>query len=183
VNVLESFANLRVRPRVHSSAFVAAGAAVIGDVEIGARSSIWFNCVLRGDVQRISVGTGTNIQDGSVVHCSTNGRPTVIGDAVSVGHGAILHSCTIEDTGFVSFGARVLDGAVIRSGGMLAAGAVLTPGKVIGAGELWVGNPAKLFRVMDSNEVSALGAIAERYAALALAYQNGGNENVIYQEN
>jgi carbonic anhydrase/acetyltransferase-like protein (isoleucine patch superfamily) len=156
--MLESFAHLRMRPRIHSSVFVAAGAAVIGDVEVGARSSIWFNCVLRGDVQRISVGTGTNIQDGSIVHCSTNGRPTVIGDAVSVGHGAILHSCTIEDPGFVGFGARVLDGAVIRR------------------------NPAKLLRVMDSNEVNAFGAIAERYAALALAYQNGGTENIIYKE-
>lgn len=182
MNVLESFAHLRVRPCVHSSAFLAAGAVVIGDVEVGAHSSIWFNCVLRGDVQRISVGTGTNIQDGSIVHCSTNGRPTIIGDAVSVGHGAILHSCTIEDTGFVGFGARVLDGAVIRRGGMLAAGAVLTPGKVVGTGELWAGNPAKLLRVMDSNEVSALGAIAERYTALALAYQNGGTENIIYRE-
>ena len=182
MNIPESFVHLRMLPRVHSSVFVAAGAAVIGDVEVGARSSIWFNCVLRGDVQRISVGTGTNIQDGSIVHCSTNGRPTVIGDAVSVGHGAILHSCTIEDTGFVGFGARVLDGAVIRRGGMLAAGAVLTPGKVVGAGELWAGNPAKLLRVMDSNEVNAFGAIAERYAALALAYQNGGTENIIYKE-
>lgn len=182
MNVLDSFARLRMRPRVHSSVFVAAGAAVIGDVEIGARSSIWFNCVLRGDVQHISVGTGTNIQDGSIVHCSTNGRPTVIGDAVSIGHGAILHSCTIEDTGFVGFGARVLDGAVIRRGGMLAAGAVLTPGKVVGAGELWAGNPARLLRVMDNNEVNALGAIAERYAALALAYQNGGTESIIYKE-
>src|ERR1700684_464270 len=176
--MLESFAHLRMRPRIHSSVFVAAGAAVIGDVEGGARSSIWFNCVLRGDVQRISVGTGTNIQDGSIVHCSTNGRPTVIGDAVSVGHGAILHSCTLEEPGFVGFGARVLDGAVIRRGGMLAAGAVLTPGKVVGAGELWAGNPAKLLRPLESKELTSLSAVAERYMALALAYQNGGAENI-----
>ena len=83
---------------------------------------------------------------------------------------------------FVGFGARVLDGAVIRRGGMLAAGAVLTPGKVVGTGELWAGNPAKLLRVMDSNEVSGLGAIAESYTALALAYQNGGTENIIDRE-
>jgi carbonic anhydrase/acetyltransferase-like protein (isoleucine patch superfamily) len=182
MNPLDAFEHLRLQPRIHSSVFVAAGTAIIGDVEIGAQSSIWFNCVLRGDVRRISVGAGTNIQDGSVVHCSTNGRPTVIGDRVSVGHGAILHSCTIEDTGFVGFGARVLDGAVIRSGGMLAAGAILTPGKVVGAGELWAGNPAKLLRVMDSGEVSALGVIAERYMALALAYQNGGDKNIRYKE-
>jgi carbonic anhydrase/acetyltransferase-like protein (isoleucine patch superfamily) len=101
---------------------------------------------------------------------------------VSIGHGAILHSCTIEDTGFVGFGARVLDGAVIRRGGMLAAGAVLTPGKVVGEGELWAGNPAKLLRTMELNELAALGAIAERYAALALAYQNGATENIRYKE-
>jgi gamma-carbonic anhydrase len=183
VSGLDAFEHLRVQPRIHSSAFVAAGTAVIGDVEIGARSSIWFNCVLRGDVQRISVGARTNIQDGSIVHCTTGGRPTVIGDAVSVGHGAILHSCTIEDTGFVGFGARVLDGTVIRSGGMLAAGAVLTPGKVVGAGELWAGNPAKLLRIMESNELNALGAVAERYMALALAYQNGVGNNIRYMEN
>ncbi|CAB3793886.1 gamma carbonic anhydrase family protein [Pararobbsia alpina] len=178
----DTFEHLRMQPRIDSSAFIAAGTAIIADVEIGARSSIWFNCVLRGDVQRISVGAGTNIQDGSVVHCSTGGRPTLIGDAVSVGHGAILHSCTIEDTGFVGFGARVLDGAIIRRGGMLAAGAVLTPGKVVGTGELWAGNPAKLLRTMESKELSALSAVAERYMALALAYQNGGAENIRYKE-
>jgi gamma-carbonic anhydrase len=182
VSALDTFEHLRAQPRIHSSAFIAAGTAVIGDVEIGAHSSIWFNCVLRGDVQRISVGARTNIQDGTIVHCTTGGRPTVIGDAVSVGHAAILHSCTIEDTGFVGFGARVLDDAVIRRGGMLAAGGVLTPGKVVGPGELWAGNPAKLLRIMDGSELTALGAIAERYVALALAYQNGGTENVRYKE-
>jgi carbonic anhydrase/acetyltransferase-like protein (isoleucine patch superfamily) len=182
VSLHDTFEHLLVQPRIHPSAFIAAGTAVIADVEIGARSSIWFNCVLRGDVQRISVGAGTNIQDGTIVHCTTRGRPTVIGDGVSVGHGAILHSCTIEDTGFVGFGARVLDGAVVRRGGMLAAGAVLTPGKVVGAGELWAGNPAKLLRTMQNDEMAALGAIAERYAALALAYQNGGTENIRFKE-
>jgi len=132
---------VRARPRIDDSAFVAAGTAIIGDVTVGEGSSVWFNCVLRGDVQRIVVGQRSNIQDGTVVHCSTGGRPTVIGNEVSIGHGAILHSCTIEDTGFVGFGARVLDGATIRPGGMLAAGAVLTPGKVVGSAELWGAAP------------------------------------------
>lgn len=171
---LDAFHHLRMRPRIHSSAFIATGTAVIGDVQVGEHSSVWFNCVLRGDVQRIFVGARSNIQDSTIVHCTTGGRPTVIGDNVSVGHGAILHSCTIEDTGFVGFGARVLDGALIRRGGMLAAGAVLTPGKIVDANELWAGNPAKLLRIMSNNEVSALGAIAERYVTLALAYQSGG---------
>ncbi|SDI50454.1 Carbonic anhydrase or acetyltransferase, isoleucine patch superfamily [Paraburkholderia steynii] len=161
-----------VSPRVHSSAFVGIGSVVIGDVTIGERASIWFNCVLRGDVQRIKIGQRTNIQDGTVVHCTTGGRPTLIGDDVSVGHGAILHSCTIEDTGFVGFGARVLDGATIQRGGMLAAGAVLTPGKTIGSGELWAGNPARLLRILDGIEADALAAVADRYVALALRYLN-----------
>jgi gamma-carbonic anhydrase len=171
---------LRTRPQIDASAFVAPGTSIIGDVTIGASSSIWFNCVLRGDVQRIVVGQRSNIQDGTVVHCTTAGRPTLIGDDVSVGHGAILHSCTIEDTGFVGFGARVLDGATIRPGGMLAAGAVLTPGKVVGTGELWAGNPAKLLRTLDSSETAAFKAIAARYASLALGYLSGEAQIIKY---
>ncbi|RKE38380.1 hypothetical protein B0G76_4699 [Paraburkholderia sp. BL23I1N1] len=119
-------------PKVDPSVYIAHGTTLVGDVSIGGQSSVWFNCVLRGDVREIVIGMRTNIQDGTVIHGTTNGLPVIIGDDVTVGHGAILHACTIEDTGFVGFGARVLDGAVVRSGGMLAAGAVLTPRKVVG---------------------------------------------------
>jgi gamma-carbonic anhydrase len=157
-------------PSVHWTVFVAPGASIIGNVQIGQRASVWFNCVLRGDVQRIVVGTETNIQDGSILHGTTNGLPTLIGNRVTVGHGAILHACTIEDRGFVGFGARVLDGAVVRSDGMLAAGAVLTPGKIVESGELWAGNPAKFLRALTDRERGAIEASADRYVALAARY-------------
>ncbi|WP_244222539.1 gamma carbonic anhydrase family protein [Cupriavidus lacunae] len=159
-------------PDVDPSAFIAQGTQVIGDVTIGAHASIWFNCVLRGDVQRISVGRRTNIQDGSILHGTTNGLPCIIGDDVTVGHGAILHACTLEDAAFVGFGARVLDGAIVRSGGMLAAGAVLSPRKVVGAGELWAGNPARLLRPLTDDERAGLGATVVRYVELAERYRN-----------
>jgi gamma-carbonic anhydrase len=157
-------------PAIHRSVFVAHGTSIIGDVRIGEQASIWFNCVLRGDVQRIVIGARTNIQDGSILHGTTNGAPTLLGSDVTVGHGAILHACTIEDRGFVGFGARVLDGAVVRSDGMLAAGAVLTPGKVVNSGELWAGNPARLLRTLTDKEREAIRASAQRYVALANRY-------------
>ena len=158
-------------PSIDPSAFVARGTQVIGDVTIGAQSSIWFNCVLRGDVQRISIGQRTNLQDGSIVHGTTNGLPTIIGDDVTVGHGAILHACTLEDGAFVGFGARVLDGAIVQSGGMLAAGAVLSPRKVVATGELWAGNPARLLRPLTDDERASLRLAASRYVALSEQYK------------
>lgn len=157
-------------PSVHKSVFIAHGVSVIGDVQIGESASIWFNCVLRGDVQRIVVGARSNIQDGSILHGTTNGLPTLVGREVTVGHGAILHACTIEDRAFVGFGARVLDGAIVRTGGMLAAGAVLTPGKVVGSGELWAGNPARLLRNLTEQESAGILVAADRYVALAQRY-------------
>lgn len=162
-----------VEPRVHESVFVAPGAYVIGDVEIAEQASIWFGAVLRGDVQRIVVGPRSNLQDGVIVHVSTNGRPTLIGADVSIGHGAILHSCTVEDGALVGFGARVLDGARVSRGAMLAAGAVLTPGKVMPAGQLWAGNPAKPLRDLSEEEIANLRKTALRYVALAGEYRAG----------
>ncbi|EHP44695.1 carbonic anhydrase/acetyltransferase [Cupriavidus basilensis OR16] len=157
-------------PVIDLSAFIAQGTQIIGDVTIGTQSSIWFNCVLRGDVQRISIGHRTNIQDGTIIHGTTNGLPCIVGDDVTVGHGAILHACTLEDNAFVGFGARVLDGAIVQSGGMLAAGAVLSPRKVVGSGELWAGNPARLLRPLTDEERQGLNATAVRYVELARRY-------------
>jgi gamma-carbonic anhydrase len=157
-------------PAIHKSVFVAQGTSIIGDVRIGEKASIWFNCVLRGDVQRIVVGARTNIQDGSILHGTTNGAPTLVGNDVTVGHGAILHACTIEDQAFVGFGARVLDRAVVQSGGMLAAGAVLTSGKVVRTGELWAGSPARLMRTLSDQEREGILISAQRYVALANRY-------------
>lgn len=159
-------------PRLAPDAFVAPGAQIIGDVEIGARASVWYNCVLRGDLNYIRVGEGSNIQDGSVIHVDSGrtgsgGFPCLIGAGVLIGHLAIVHGATLMDRSFVGMGAIVMDGCVIEGGAMLAAGAMLTPGKRVPAGELWAGRPAKLLRLLSAEEqaLNAMGAPA--YAALA----------------
>lgn len=153
------------RPRIHPSAFVAPGCRLIGDIEIGPDVSIWYNCVLRADVNHIRIGARTNIQDGSVVHVDSPrgpgdaGCPTIIGEDVLIGHLAMVHGCVLADRAFVGLGAIVMDGCKIDSDGMLAAGAMLTPGKRIGSRELWGGRPAKPMRALTDAEVAgnALG--------------------------
>lgn len=156
-------------PVVDPSAFVAPGARIIGDVTIGAGSSVWYNAVLRGDVARITIGARSNIQDGSVVHVSggTAGIRwhTEIGDDVLIGHLAIVHGATIESGGFVGLGAIVMDGCVVA--GMVAAGALLTPGKRVGPGELWTGRPAKLLRMLSDDETARNRAGCASYVELA----------------
>ena len=162
-----------VSPRVHPSAFIAPNSAVIGDVEIGAESGVWFSCLLRGDTNFIRVGARTNIQDGTMVHVDYGPFSTVIGDDVTIGHGAIVHGCTLKNRAFVGIGATVLDGAVIEEGGMLGAGALLAPGKVIGRYELWIGTPARLKRVMDEDERRKFDRNAIEYRQLAARYLKG----------
>jgi carbonic anhydrase/acetyltransferase-like protein (isoleucine patch superfamily) len=139
-------------PRIHSSAFIAPGCRIIGDVEIGADSSIWYNCVIRGDANRIIIGARSNIQDGTVVHCDSpkpkrpDGFPTIIGDDVLIGHMAMIHGCILQDRAFVGLGSIVMDGCAIESDAMLAAGAMLTPGKCIPSRQMWMGRPAVFTR-------------------------------------
>lgn len=160
-----------VLPTIAPDAFIADTAVIIGDVEIGAGSSIWFGCVLRGDVNSIRIGRNTNIQDGTVVHVSRTGKGTQIGDGVTVGHLALLHDCTVEDGAFVGMKACLMDGAHLESGAMLAAGGLLTPGKRIPSGELWAGNPAKLLRPLSAVEKEMIPNSATHYAALAAEYR------------
>lgn len=158
-----------LKPKVDETAFVAPGCQVIGDVEIGADASLWYNCVVRGDVNRIRIGARTNIQDGSTIHCDSpdtvrpEGWPTLIGDDCLIGHMVLLHGCTLHDRAFVGMGATVMNGAVIESDGMLAAGALLTPGKVIASGQLWAGRPAKYLRDLTSAEIADNAAGVARY--------------------
>ncbi len=166
---LYNFGN--ARPRVADTAFIAPGAQVIGDVVIGENSSIWYNCVLRGDIERISVGARSNIQDGSVVHVTRKNQGTVIGDDVLIGHLAIVHGCIIENHGFIGLGAIIMDGCVVETDGMLAAGAMLTPGKRIGRGELWAGRPARLLRVMDETAIMMNRMGAAGYVELAKVHK------------
>lgn len=160
-------------PQLADDVFIAPGARVIGRVSIGAGSSVWFNCVLRGDVGRISVGQRTNIQDGSIVHVTGGRFDTHIGDDVLVGHGCIIHGCRLESHAFIGMGATVLDGAVVEGDAMLAAGALLTPGKAVKTGELWAGRPAKFLRALRAEEIAGNRAGAAGYAKLAQAYRAG----------
>lgn len=143
------------KPKIHATAFIAPGAVVCGDVEIGENASIWYGCVLRGDSNRIVVGAGSNVQDGTVIHADEpmlGGVPTIIGAHALIGHKCMLHGATVEDEGFVGMCATMLDGSVVRTGGMLAAGAFLSPRKIVPAGELWAGTPAKKFRDLREGE-------------------------------
>ena len=160
-------------PRIDPTAFVAPGACVIGDVEIGPDASIWYNCVLRADLNRIVVGARSNIQDGTVIHVEPD-LPTLIGEDALVGHMAMLHACTVADRAFVGMGAIALDGARIGSEAMLAAGALLASGKAVPARELWAGRPARLMRAIGDDELARMAAqtalyceLSRRHAAIA----------------
>ena len=160
-----------VTPTFGPDVFVAPGAVVAGDVTVGAESGIWFQCVIRGDVNFVRIGARTNIQDGTIIHVTTDGNPTLIGSGVTVGHGAILHACTLEDGCFVGMGAVLLDGVVVESGAMVAAGAVVAPNKRVPAGEIWAGNPARLLRAMTEAERAFIPVSAARYVELAARYR------------
>ena len=162
-------------PQLAPSAFVAPSASVIGDVTVGEGSSIWYNAVLRGDVNSISIGSDSNIQDAAVVHVAKSNPagaalPTRIGDRVTVGHGATVHAATLESGCFVGMGAVVLDGAVVKSGAVVAAGAVVAPGAVVPSGEAWGGAPAKKIRAAAPGEAAFVESSARNYAALAAVH-------------
>jgi Carbonic anhydrases/acetyltransferases, isoleucine patch superfamily len=154
-------------PKIHETAFVAPGCVIIGDVEIGPQASIWYNCVLRGDMNAIRVGARSNIQDGSTVHVESDygdgGHPTIIGDDVLIGHMALVHGCTLEDRAFVGMGAIVMDGCVIEGNAMLAAGAMLTPGKRMPSGQLWSGRPARYMRDLGEADLHGMRRGVEAY--------------------
>jgi gamma-carbonic anhydrase len=150
-------------PRIAPGAYVAPTAVLIGDVEVGEEASIWFGCVLRGDTNRIRIGARSNLQDGTIVHVNPGEESCTVGEDVTVGHGAILHGCRLEDGAFVGMGAIVLDRCVIERGGVLGAGALLPAGRRIGAGELWLGRPARLVRTLDDAERQHFAGNARRY--------------------
>lgn len=159
-----------VSPTIASDAFIAPNAVIIGDVVIGAGASIWFNCVLRGDVNYIRVGARTNIQDGTVVHVSHKSYPTVIGEDVLIGHMATIHACTLESKSFVGMRATVMDGAVVEREAMVAAGALVTPGKRVLQRQMWAGAPARFLRDLKPEELESHANGVARYAELAAAY-------------
>lgn len=159
-----------IAPTISPQAFIAPGAAVIGDVQIGADTGVWFGCVIRGDVNSIRIGARTNIQDGTVIHVTRKTGPTTIGSDVTIGHSVLLHACTIEDFAFIGMHATLMDGVVVESGGWVAAGALVTPGKRIPKGQIWAGNPAKYFRDLTPEETAFIPVSAQNYVAHAREY-------------
>ncbi len=167
-----------ISPKISDSAYIDEDAVVIGDVTIGADSSVWPTVAIRGDVQKITIGARTNIQDGSVIHVTADnefnpgGFPTTIGDGVTVGHKAILHACTIEDYALVGMGAIILDGAIVRAKALVGAGSVVGPGKDIEGGYLWLGSPAKKIRQLSEKEMAYLEFSAQHYVDLKNKYSD-----------
>jgi carbonic anhydrase/acetyltransferase-like protein (isoleucine patch superfamily) len=160
-----------IMPKIHPTAFIAENAVIIGDVEIGAGSSVWYGCTLRGDVNNIVIGQDTNIQDHTLIHVSSTTQGTYIGDRVTVGHAALLHACTIEDEAFIGMQACVMDDAKVEARAMIAAGALVTPGKTIPAGQLWGGSPARYMRDLSAEDIAFLPFSAERYVRLGALYR------------
>ncbi len=163
-------------PHIDDSAFIAPGCRIIGDVTIGPEASIWYNCVVRAEVNRIVIGARSNIQDGSVVHCDgpmpgvEGGYPTIIGEDVLVGHNVMLHGCILRDRAFVGLSATVMNGAVIEADAMLAAGAMLTQGKRIETRQLWAGSPARFVRDLDDAAVMGMRIGVAHYVENAKAH-------------
>jgi carbonic anhydrase/acetyltransferase-like protein (isoleucine patch superfamily) len=163
-------------PRLGANVYIDPAAVVIGDVELGEDASLWPFTVARGDVNYIRIGARTNVQDGTVLHVthdgpySPGGLPLLIGADVTVGHGAILHACTIEDACLIGMHATVLDGVVVRKHAMIGAGAVVTPGKTVGEGELWLGNPARFVRKLTTSQIEQLYYSAKHYVRLKNEY-------------
>jgi carbonic anhydrase/acetyltransferase-like protein (isoleucine patch superfamily) len=161
------------RLRLHPTAFIAPGAVVVGDVTLGRDTSVWFNTVVRGDVARVEVGEGTNLQDGSVVHVD-EGQPALVGSRVTVGHRAVIHGCVIEDDCLVGMGAIVLTGARVGTGSLLAAGALVLEGQVIPPRSVARGMPAKVVGEATETHRALIRGGSEHYVALARSYVERG---------
>lgn len=157
-------------PKVGRDVFLAPGAWVIGDVEIGERTSIWFNTVVRGDVNFIRIGADTNIQDNATLHVTGKKFPLMIGDRVTVGHQAVVHGCVVEDECLIGMGAVVLDGAHIGKGSIVAAGAVVSPGTVVPPGSVVMGIPAEVKKSLTEEEKERIRETAAHYVKLARRY-------------
>jgi carbonic anhydrase/acetyltransferase-like protein (isoleucine patch superfamily) len=162
-------------PVVHETAYVDSSAQVIGDVAIGQESSVWMNAVVRGDVHSIRIGRRTNIQDGTIVHVMRETHPTVIHDEVTVGHGAIVHGCTILNRVLVGMGAILLNGVEIGSDTIVAAGTLLTEGTTIASRSLVMGSPGKVRRTLTDDEVASIRWYADNYVRYRLDYMAAEN--------
>lgn len=155
-----------IKPKVHETCFIANSAEIIGDVEIGRNTSIWYSCVLRADYKKIAIGEYTNIQDASVIHISKD-YDTIIGDYVTVGHKAIVHACKIGNNVLIGMGSIILDGAEVEDNVLVGAGSIVTPGKRIPSGSLVLGTPARVVRKLSDEEIKQLKQSAIDYVKYA----------------
>lgn len=158
-------------PDIHEKAFVAEGAVLIGDVTIEEEASVWFNCVLRGDVNRIRIGKRSNIQDLSICHGMINRYPVLVGDGVTVGHAAILHGCVVEDNCLIGMGAKILNGAVIGAGSIVAAGSVVTERTIVPPNSFVAGLPAKIKKTIGKEELELIAAYNANYLSYTRTYR------------
>ena len=157
-------------PEVHPTAYVDESAQIIGDVHIGEESSIWMNVVIRGDVHRIRIGRRSNVQDGTVVHVMRGTHPTTIGDDVTIGHGAVVHGCTLHDRILVGMGAILLNGVDVGPDSIVAAGTLLPEGAAVPPRSLVMGSPGKVRRELTGEEIASIRDYAERYVGYRLDY-------------
>lgn len=157
-------------PKIGENCFIAPNATLIGDVEMGNECTVWFNAVVRGDVNSIRIGNRCNIQDGAVIHCTYERSKVVMGNNVSVAHNAIIHGCIIEDNVLVGMGAIIMDNAHIGTGSIIAAGAVIPAGAKVEAGSIWAGNPAKFLKPVG-DKASEINRIANNYPMYASWFQ------------
>jgi carbonic anhydrase/acetyltransferase-like protein (isoleucine patch superfamily) len=164
-----------VLPRVHPSAFIDDSAQVIGDVEIGEECGVWMCAVIRGDVHSIRIGRRSNVQDGTIVHAMSGTHPTTIGDNVTIGHGALIHGCTIESLVLIGMGAIVLNGARVGSGSIVAAGTLITEGMTVPPKSLVMGSPGKVKRLLTHAEIADITAYADRYVGYRVEYMKMAN--------
>jgi carbonic anhydrase/acetyltransferase-like protein (isoleucine patch superfamily) len=163
--------DIHFRPKqIDSTAFIAPGAVVVGDVTVGAESSVWFGAVIRGDTEAIRIGRQTNVQDGCVLHAD-EGFPCTLGDRVTLGHGAIVHGATVEDDCLIGMRAVVMNGAKIGKGSIVAVGSVVTEGTEIPPGSVAIGQPAKVKRVLADRDGERIRHAAEHYVAAAKVYR------------
>jgi gamma-carbonic anhydrase len=164
-------------PQIHDSAYIAPGCRIIGDVTIGPDASIWYNCVIRAEVNYVRIGARSNIQDGSIIHCDgpapgvPDGFPTIIGEDVLIGHNAMVHGCILNDRAFVGLSTTIMNGAVIESDAMLAAGAMLTQNKRVETGQLWAGSPARYVRELSAEEIINMHIGVAHYVENAKAHK------------
>ncbi|NVN97919.1 MAG: gamma carbonic anhydrase family protein [Geobacteraceae bacterium] len=174
--MIKTFRN--IAPSISKNAFISETAVIIGDVSIGSMSSIWYNVVIRGDVNSIIIGSRTNIQDNSLLHVTgrkgehDTGHPLIIGDNVTIGHCVTLHGCTVEHSAFVGMRAIVLDRVRVGRGAMIAAGSLVTEGTVIPPETLWIGSPARYKRNLTVSEIIRASDLAESYVNLSKLYIN-----------